>query len=389
MANSVALAHRFDHVRCVSGGQFPCRDLLLPHDKPVRIPLHEWAETLENALADPGTTIDQQCQTIVDCFNQGALIEVYFGRMQQAAQLCAAAIRWCCTTAEAAHRPDIYRFVLQPYINQGRLERLLGNWNIALQYFRNVDPYARSSFVAGPATITAQQWEAMLASDNSLYATLESSYVIDSLKTLLRHGDHATLLDFISRIRPRLNPALLLFAAEAQIVSTAHSEEEGEALKELAPFLSNGQRYRPVFLLRRAEILSRRADPEASHLVNKLTKAFDSTAPLGMVRLQFLMQTVKLLVFLRLEDAVPLCRLGVQAAGTLRDVILQSEFFSLLAAISEGERERAEAIDFAHNLKLSALYGAASTHTAENSPPVARLDRLCARLLAMTGAFQI
>src|SRR4051812_49430979 len=79
---------------------FPYDDLLVSLDRPVYLPLVEWTVFVRDTFArykpQPDATVCEAATyaAMIGCYNQAGLIEVCFGRLNEALRICEAGMCW-------------------------------------------------------------------------------------------------------------------------------------------------------------------------------------------------------------------------------------------------------------------------------------------------------
>src|SRR5262249_26966222 len=93
-------------------------DLLIYHDRPVRPPLAEWASYILDRIEEYQTADREEVRDynqISTCYNQAALIELNYGRMDNAFRLCVSHLEWLSSAIERTGRMDLAKLGLQPW----------------------------------------------------------------------------------------------------------------------------------------------------------------------------------------------------------------------------------------------------------------------------------
>jgi hypothetical protein len=349
-------------------GDFPFNDLLVPHDRPIRPPLPEWAQSVnamfQQASALAGSDLQAAGQGMSRSFNEAALIEVYFGRPDHAAALCRASIDWFAGAAARSGDLSLIRFALQAFVNLGRLDRIAGRWELALSQFEQAWQSTQGVTLRATALLISNAHvDAIGASAPEFLPGLETIYVVDSLKTLLKAKRYADVLDFVQSRSGIGRPTLRDFLWEAAVVATYRLGRGERSLHLAEERLREPRRAnRPIFILRRAEVFTVTGHEDCGlDLARKLGAAFeDAATPLGQTRRSVLDRLIKLLLHLNAGDTSRLAARGATASAELNDVPLQSDFLTLLMRGAADAGDRAKAAEQLAGLRRSGWYGAAA-----------------------------
>ena len=365
------------------------REILTPQDRPIRLPLEEWATARLGDFArlkeNTAYHAPEICGDIVDCYNEAALIEVYYGRQAHAANLCHAAMKWVADLVEASGNAACYRFAIQPYVNLGRLDRITKRWQESLDKFKVADEVSRGNPVAfGPIILDPLSLEQMKNIFPDV-TVLESIYILDTLKTLLKAEWHGRVLDYFRNWESIPNLVHRDFICEAFLVALAGLQEYDQALELSSQCLRNRLgRNRLVFLYRRAEILAATGQLEqAMRIVRNLAVAFEGyRGELTQSKLIVLAALCHLMVRLGVSEVESLLRSGLAAASKLHDVFLERDFLQMLAQTSFRQDSKDEFQHSLHTLGATSLYNAAQGPETKQTESIHQLSR---RLFAFAG----
>jgi tetratricopeptide (TPR) repeat protein len=348
-----------------SGRPLIVQDILTPQDRPVRLPLPLWAAARLNefGLLRQQSPYDkpETCGAIVDCFNEAALIEVYYGRLDMAATLCHAAMRWVAGLVDATGSAFCYRFAFQPYVNLGRLDRIEKRWQESLDKFQVVEEAVKGRPVRfGPIAVDRTSLESIAAKFPDP-AVLRNIFILDTLKTLLK----ATWYDKLLRFFPSWidDPMKNDFICEAFLVALGCMQKPTQALELNDKFLRDNPKSgnRLVYLYRRIEILLAMNDLDgAIRLARKLAAVFtEYEGTLSHNKLIVLAKICEVMISLELSEAASLLQSGLNAASKLGDVFLQREFLQMLAKAVSASDVQEKVHRSLHELSATGLYGAA------------------------------
>ncbi|MET9293178.1 hypothetical protein [Streptomyces sp. NPDC003077] len=212
------------------------RTLLTPLDRLPRTPLADQARQLRarlhTAFADPGMPEDDRHAEAAHFLNRAALMALHIGAHHDAARLCALHQEWACRlAARPGHEGDLLH-ALQPYLNEGRLLAGSGRTDAALEHFAlHLAAARRLPFTLRGRRLTAGTWDRVLARDPACADVLARTYVVDSVKALLRASDFPGVLEFAHRAEntglPVADPDAL---AEARLLAWIHLGHHERAL---------------------------------------------------------------------------------------------------------------------------------------------------------------
>jgi hypothetical protein len=286
---------------------------LLPQARIPRLPLDRWAAQLADALQGARAELRQPralAAAVAQVANNAALVAVYRGEAEAARRLCEGQMRWQARMSRRARDPRISAFVVQPWINLGRLEAMAGDWASAVSRFARLNERAVDGRLClGP--------ERVAPLDGETERVAGVCYVGDTLGAYLQAGRHDDALAFAARVRAAAVPALALRAAEGEVVAACRAGD-GERAQRVA---GEGGRAcggwkRLVFHLRAAEALAcdGRMDEAAERLAALAETAGrvseDSRRPLHCLH-----------ILLRLAGACREAGLDAHAAALARDTL--------------------------------------------------------------------
>lgn len=365
------------------------QEILTPQDRPVRLPLDEWAHSrlgeLERLKGSMFYDKPEVCGAIVDCFNEAALIEVYYGRLDYAKYLCNAAMKWVNDLAQSTGSAWCYRFAVQPYVNLGRLDRIARRWEQSLEKIKVAGEVADGHPVGFGPIILDRTSLRQMAEHFPDPTVLRNIFILDTLKTLLKAGWYSQVRNYFSNWEAVFNLEQKYFVCEASLVALGQLQDYGQALELCAAYLRNSQGgNRLVFLYRRAEILvaAGRVD-EAMRILGNLVIAFEAyPGGLTLNQLIVLAALCRLLVRLGFDEIEALLRSGAAAALRLREVVLERDFLQMLAQISHRQDLKDEVQNSLQRLHEINLYNTA--HQA-NAAPAEIIHQLSGQLLDFAG----
>lgn len=327
-------------------------ELLTAFHPLVKLPLLDWVQNLLAQLAALDHTNPDYGLTSA-CFNQAALIEFHFGNTERAFELCYAHLEWLAKLISGTGRLELAGQSFDPWLNLGRLERLIGRHEAALQKFELLakaldQPETR----LGPLTLTQSHWEAIKLARLETQSTVTRACLTDTLKTLLKAKKYQATLQFVEGwLASAPSPILQNILIEAKFVALARLGQHAEAL-ELIEARNAGSELKTVYISKTADLLNfafALRQTEALALAGELAAArklakgvaliaqffrYDKESQLFKIALA--LRTAKLLEALALPElATPVAQNGYAAALAVQDEIWQAEFLKLLLTLEE------------------------------------------------------
>ncbi|HTN84965.1 MAG TPA: hypothetical protein VL242_14805 [Sorangium sp.] len=328
------------------------KDTVIESGRSNRPQLRAWARAsiqklsrIDQTLERPNTT-SQGWIDIARVMNNAALIDVYRGSHRSARELCELQLRWIerliCSHGPAACGD----LAIQPWVNLGRLLRIRGEHERALQHFALLpDTLAGRSIRLGPIDLDTSTW-LQLVEANSLWGFLNAVYIIDSTKTHLASGAFAEAVRFLRHVRTlvRDTPSVLLDEAELIALASMKRYEEAIAVTEGIGWQQDSY-VKLVRVTYRVALLAALGSTEAARrLVAQLSERVlrgDLGAPRDQRVVRYLEQLGRVTAHLGLRELTErILRLGLRAARHVVDVPLELSFLeSLLKLDGIAERE--------------------------------------------------
>ncbi|HET8892187.1 MAG TPA: hypothetical protein VFQ41_25040 [Candidatus Angelobacter sp.] len=363
--------------------------ILVPYQTPVRRSLPEWATTIHGrflqAVEQRRLDLVEGASPLVNCFNEAALIEVCFGRQDQAAALCSAYLQWVNRNSRRPGALVILQYAFEPFLNLARIARIQQRYEDALRSIEVVDKVARCQDAwLGDILIPASLSEEIFARSTPFPKLIRVTYILEWVKALIKCKRYSEAEAFNP---PWHNPADLTardIIWEGKIISLGCEGRYDDALAAAEPALADRDGLnRSLFLFRRAETYAAAGRIEdAARVAGGLAKGFLSYPPgsLSMTRMGLLVRLTALLIKLGIEDALRLAELGLQRATALSDILFQSEFLNLMADLqgNGGMALRAEAAE----RRRKGLYGAGRNSSQNPPSPVEVLTQALLRFAA-------
>ena len=364
--------------------------LLVPRDRPARPPLPAWVGEVERALDEvPGA--DPDSGALAACFRQAARIERYFGRLHLAEALCGAHLQWVRDESARRGDPALLGLALDPWIELGRLDRLAGKEEASLRKLSRL-PAARgsASIALGAVEIRAADWPAIRAARPGIDAALDTTWIVESLQTMLAAKSFQRALAFAAREARDPADDAASFLAEARIVVHCHLGRRDAAWDEAGRQAGDVNRsFRPIFQLRAAQALAcfggQRAALELLRDLVVQARGFRVAERPNTAKLHLLDQLTGLAASLgAAEVAAELGEAGLAGATHLRDEVLRASFLRRLA--DGNSRWRDEYEDLRKRTWYAGLRATTQTpdgprSLAPDPGRIATVDRLTRRLL--------
>jgi len=341
-------------------------DILVPYQKPLKKPLAAWAATVlgqfdelrESARHDLNGTIN----AMVTCYNEAALLEVHYGRLQTGAALCEASLDWlerCCAHVDSV---NVLRYSFQPYINMARLDRIQGRYEDALDKFGAVyRAYQGKAARIERFHITSEMNVAIFTGPDSPARLARTIYLLEFLKTFLKTKWWDRAVDFAASADHQGGDIIGRdILAEGLIVALGRLGRYPEAIAAGEPILADRQGpNRMLFLFRRAEVFAAagRMD-DALRIAVKLAEGFLAyPGPLSLTRVDLLARLAVFLEWIEASEANSVAELGYRTATQLDDVLLRTHFLNVLATLPGNDASTLHAQVRA--IKKDGWYGAA------------------------------
>jgi hypothetical protein len=367
-------------------------EFLIPDDRKPRLPLPLWARKVLCVVCECEEIVKRDIYAasgpLIGCLNEAALIEVYYGRLPNAGDICQAAMNWSYLVLLRTGRLSAAQFALQPYVNCGRLDRICRRWDDSIDKFKSLLAIRTSSPLAiGPIGFTCEHWAQVLREAPQWEAILESVYIVDTLKTLIRATRFVDVLEMVKANIRRCREALRDVLCEAATIALIHLGSSSTALEITEAYLRDSHPMNPaIFVYRRAEVLEALGETARSHdLYKKLAAAFlTSNAQIGLSKLNLATRVAERLAHCCPEHALVLVRLALPAAQRLNDVLFQKELLRILRECAANSEDVAQAARQLDSLELGSCYGAANSPASPRNGQTTVIDALSERLLGMT-----
>jgi hypothetical protein len=186
-----------------------------------------------------------------------------------------------------------------------------------------------------------------------------SNYVIDSGATLLKAGDPQATLDFARNCGRHCSGWLAAALAEIVIVAQVEAGRLPLAARAVNTALRtcSETHHAQVFLFRQAEVLSAMGDHAgALSAYQHLARDLATQAPGPAVNLRLLAHLARELEECDAASAISVARLGVEVADSIRDVVFQQTFLTVLGRREHSAASQRAALDRAEEVARASGY---------------------------------
>jgi tetratricopeptide (TPR) repeat protein len=363
------------------------QELLLESGRTSRPPLRTWARSLLDRL-ESGEASPASWSKVAVCMNNASLIEAFRGNSSGSQGLCELQLR-CAENLlrfhDAATHADL---VLQPWINLGRLLRIRGQYDRALEHFAVfLDVMQGRAPRLWPLQIDAPSWRklATAQSETSVLPLLKAVYIVDSMKVYFSARDVEGAARFLRQARVLLDGETHLLLDEAELITLARlgRYEDALALTERSGWQQDGYSMLVRLTYRVALLSALGAEDSARPLASRLAErvlAMDWSHPKDQRLLRYLHSLGNITREVGLEDvAERLWSTGLSASHQFKDVPLQLSFLESLLDLPE-VADRAALSAERSTLLEECLYVPLLASRGLQANPLALQDPIFARL---------
>jgi tetratricopeptide (TPR) repeat protein len=287
--------------------------------------------------------------SIVGFHNLGALLQFSAGEFKRAEQICRHAIRVCQTLAEEDSFARWAAYMIQPYINLGRIAAATGRCDESLASFHEVFRFVRreDDLRLHGYRIPSEKLDELVREDSSFCAVGTNVYAADSIRAFLSSEDYRGLLQFTESLaeQPLFEQGSFPYTLmEGRARALAGLNQHKEALDTLRKFVQRMSRdtvrYGSIYTLI-ADIYRKAGMPRDANKMLDLSETY-----MRVVRTksgfcpEFLRTTHLIAVqqaLLGERDRAALnARLALEAAQSLGDEVGQLKALSVLINSVEG-----------------------------------------------------
>jgi hypothetical protein len=312
------------------------RAFYTPQVRVVRRPLLAWSTTLEEQLKGEFDHDGVSCRgsSVAFCFNQAALVELFRGRMDDAAELCKAQLQWQLSPTRLAEHALPHFSALQPFINLIRLDARRGDAELALGKFHTLEKIRVGIDSEGQFRVPELLTE-LIRKERTAARLAETAFVIDSLKLLLQHEPPIEVLKFCEQHEAGRLAALSPIFAEARIIALCCLGQYNTAREYLHAEIDRDCALAYVFILRLIEMALVERDlrilQDLVEMAIELSRSSIVNTP-DPNALAWLCRLATLLALTGRElDAFAMALSGLEMAKVIDDEPFQIEFLSFLS----------------------------------------------------------
>jgi hypothetical protein len=325
---------------------------LLPQDRIARSPLGPWAAALRRQLRrclEQSRTTAAVSDEVGSAGNNAALIAAHRGAGALARRLCERQLCWQARLSRRSRNPGLATGCVQPWVNLARLDSLAGKWESAFARLSALQVCGTHGVLSlrplQPDGIGCLQVRA----EGGFAQSLETVYVIDSLRVLLQNGRCGEVVEFAARMATEPCTHLQLWADEALVVSACQRGDVESADQAAQAALARPQTVgwsRAVFRLRRAEVLACAGETQrAAEILESMAGVMDRLSEPVLRNLQtlyVLMPLASACWAAGLEgQAGSLARAVYHGAKAAADEAFQIDALRLLVAAAPAEEREA------------------------------------------------
>ena len=287
-------------------------------DRLKRLPFDKWYLELQDLVETYETEeedFDKKFESMAVLTNQLSLVCVYQERIDLAERIIGGAINLFLKAGEKYKSQKIRNFAFQPWVNQGRIYRLLGKYEASCKIFSDINMESDAPHVS----ISGNAIRKESVDDPEILGILRNIYVLDTLKSRIQEGNTDKINDFIGKELPKGGPFTGFFK-ESQIISEClrgNWEKASEAA--ISAFTEASADKKPILLLKLACLLTHQgmkdsAAPLFSQLYESNRNKFDGLDLNGLMYMQ------------RLANALFVFGAQDEAEDLLKSILLRNEF---------------------------------------------------------------
>lgn len=252
-------------------------ELLQPEDRVIRKNILIWVDEinlmLENYLTE-NNLIDNVDKFVI-CLNLASLIFCSTGNIEKARSLCYLQIDLFVTLSKSNHH--YLKYVFQPWINLGRIDRIIGDYDLALSKFEKltlIDRMYKFIQIGGHIIENKILLEA-IESDVNIQNVIHTCSLTERIKTHLAAKQYKKIIDDLTISRFR-NNSLAGYVYEANIIAETKQNNLYKAQKIVFDALNNTPKHlMHIFLLRYAEISQENNESNREMLFQKLCELIE------------------------------------------------------------------------------------------------------------------
>lgn len=258
--------------------------LLHPEDRLVRKNIHTWVLELLTFTKAWQETTEHDYKHLAMLFNLSSFLHLAIGNINNAERLCRKQIDFFLQQSKKEY--TLLKYIVQPWINLGRLDRLKGNYELALTKFEILKNLLKPNSIVDRDIfhVDAAYLLASIGMDKEVQQVIKTCSLIEPIKTSLATRAYSETLNKIESIRhEKENVTYASFFDEVEIIVHAGLGKVAEAkricilaLEHVPPHLLH------IFLLRQAEIALLENNTTASELLVTIVKFIMYLEPLNI-----------------------------------------------------------------------------------------------------------
>jgi tetratricopeptide (TPR) repeat protein len=317
--------------------------MIHPEDRIVRRPLSGWASELASMLREIAAVRHKQkyAAKIAEIYNNSALIFLSLGDIKSARELCYSQIQLFITSSHVLKLVDHVKFVIQPWINLSRIDRLEGDLPAAIKKLELLNLHDKAEVVLGNSRVLSDSLKKALSADEEMNQIVKTCCLFEPIKAYMYEKKYHDMRQFIEIKQTSILRSHQAYLQEAMIVALVNTGRIKDAVDVLCQALvSSHPGVMHVFKLREAEIKgvvspTNECDDDVEPLY-KLSKRLLEAKYINVNDILFALHTVHVMVLhQRQQDAAKLAYFCLQAAYSLNDELLIAESLSVLFKLAE------------------------------------------------------
>lgn len=296
--------------------------LLHPEDRIPRKNIALWVKELNNIFENvhDGLTISDNLSTI---YNQTSLLLCLTGEIERARDLCNKQIALAITCAK--DDPEKIKYILQPLINLGRLERLQCNHLEALKIFDLLKSITNSRPIEFKNFSICPKGLINIINNSEIFSNLITMCkILEPIKTYLAMGDFRLIIELCDKLAGgNEHEKLKTIAYEALIISHIclgqYQKSYDLTIEALSIFPASIEH---IFLIRQMELLHFCKDSKVKSLISKLINfiIYEHKYSLDVNFAYFVSEFgLKLVKMGFIEEAIEVTTIAINAAEDIQD----------------------------------------------------------------------
>lgn len=247
-------------------------ELLHPEDRIVRKNIAGWVDEIIFNLDCYFESKDliKNIEQFVVILNLSALIYCLTGQITKAKSLCYGQIDLF--VALSSKYSNFLKYIIQPWINLGRIDRILGDFNLAQNKFHLLKCFLTIKKISiGGHIIDTGLLASAIQSDPNAQSVIRTCAFVEPIKTDLMAKQYEEIVMEAMLDVVQCDPSLLGYAYEANIIAQAKLNNISQAIMLVNTALEKTNSYlMHIFLLRKAELLLNNNENMREEIFRKL-----------------------------------------------------------------------------------------------------------------------